>query len=104
MLLARPLCHIFEPNVARRSKSLPTSGLEAGAELNKMISIDIIVLFDVDHNFSHMLVYNSGIQKIVLKDKSPQKISTLELTPWSSSDMTHVNTLYCVHDHFDSVA
>jgi len=27
MLLARPLCHILEPIVARRSKSLPTPGI-----------------------------------------------------------------------------
>jgi len=31
MLLARPLCHIFEPNVARESKSLPTPGLDAAS-------------------------------------------------------------------------
>jgi len=33
MLLARPLCHILEPIVARESKSLPTPGLEEGVVL-----------------------------------------------------------------------
>jgi len=32
MLLARPLCHISEPNVARRSQSLPTPGIDAAIE------------------------------------------------------------------------